>query len=170
VLCSNLLFLALASRVIVVCSNLVFVALAGLVYRAMGFPPQFFTVLFAIPRVTGYLAHWREQLTDPDLKIVRPQEIYTVRPSHCSSKSTGFESWQRKAVPLFFFYLGSVLCAGGKFTGCVQSPAGRAHLLWVQQKMYYVVGQHDIQVVKMEMASLERSEQDSNLRASASHF
>lgn len=51
---------------------------AGLVYRAMGFPSQFFTVLFAIPRVAGYLAHWREQLNDPDLKIVRPQQVYTV--------------------------------------------------------------------------------------------
>ena len=46
----------------------------------MGFPPQFFTVLFAIPRVTGYLSHWREQLTDPDVKIARPQQNYTVRP------------------------------------------------------------------------------------------
>lgn len=53
---------------------------AGLVYRAMGFPPQFFTVLFAVPRVTGYLAHWRESLTDPDVKIARPQQIYLVRP------------------------------------------------------------------------------------------
>ena len=51
---------------------------AGLVYRAMGFPPQFFTVLFAIPRVTGYLAHWRESLSDPDTKILRPQQDYQV--------------------------------------------------------------------------------------------
>lgn len=49
---------------------------SGLVYRAMGFPPAFFTVLFAVPRVVGYVAHWREQLSDPDLKIVRPQEVY----------------------------------------------------------------------------------------------
>jgi citrate synthase len=49
---------------------------SGLVYRALGFPPEFFTVLFAIPRAAGYLAHWREQLTDPDLKIMRPQQIY----------------------------------------------------------------------------------------------
>lgn len=49
---------------------------SGLVYRAMGFPPQFFTVLFAVPRVTGYLAHWRETLADPDTKIVRPQQDY----------------------------------------------------------------------------------------------
>jgi hypothetical protein len=55
--------------------------LAGLVYRAMGFPPQFFTVLFAVPRVAGYLAHWREQLSDPDVKIARPQQNYTVRPA-----------------------------------------------------------------------------------------
>ena len=50
----------------------------GLVYRALGFPPQFFTVMFAIPRVTGYLAHWRESLTDPDVKIARPQQDYRV--------------------------------------------------------------------------------------------
>jgi citrate synthase len=49
---------------------------SGLVYRAMGFPPQFFTVLFAIPRITGYCAHWRESLVDPDTKIIRPQQDY----------------------------------------------------------------------------------------------
>ena len=51
---------------------------AGLVYRSLGFPPQFFTVLFAIPRVTGYLSHWRESLSDPDTKILRPQQDYRV--------------------------------------------------------------------------------------------
>ncbi len=45
----------------------------------MGFPPQFFTVLFAIPRIAGYLAHWRETIGDPDTKIVRPQQDYRVR-------------------------------------------------------------------------------------------
>ena len=49
---------------------------SGLVYRALGFPPEFFTVLFAVPRAAGYLAHWRESLTDPDVKIMRPQQIY----------------------------------------------------------------------------------------------
>mmetsp|Transcript_34874 Transcript_34874/g.85401 ORF Transcript_34874/g.85401 Transcript_34874/m.85401 type:complete len:588 (+) Transcript_34874:255-2018(+) len=49
---------------------------SGLVYRALGFPPEFFTVLFAIPRATGYLAHWRESLSDPDVKIMRPQQVY----------------------------------------------------------------------------------------------
>jgi citrate synthase len=49
---------------------------SGLVYRAMGFPPQFFTVLFAVPRIVGYCAHWRESLADPDTKIIRPQQDY----------------------------------------------------------------------------------------------
>ena len=49
-------------------------------YRALGFPPQFFTVLFAVPRVTGYLSHWKESLTDPDTKILRPQQDYRVSP------------------------------------------------------------------------------------------
>lgn len=49
----------------------------------MGFPMQFFTVLFAIPRVTGYLAHWRESLSDPDTKIIRPQQDYQVHMNGC---------------------------------------------------------------------------------------
>ncbi|CAI0461356.1 unnamed protein product [Linum tenue] len=47
---------------------------SGLIYRAMGFPTEFFPVLFAIPRMAGYLAHWRESLDDPDTKIMRPQQ------------------------------------------------------------------------------------------------
>ncbi|TKY57248.1 Citrate synthase [Spatholobus suberectus] len=49
---------------------------SGLIYRAMGFPPEYFTVLFAVPRMAGYLAHWRESLDDPDTKIMRPQQVY----------------------------------------------------------------------------------------------
>jgi citrate synthase len=49
---------------------------SGLVYRAMGFPPAFFTVLFAVPRIAGYLAHWRESLSDRDVRIARPQQDY----------------------------------------------------------------------------------------------
>ena len=49
---------------------------SGLVYRALGFPPAFFTVLFAVPRVAGYLAHWRESLSDKDVRIARPQQDY----------------------------------------------------------------------------------------------
>ena len=54
----------------------------GLVYRALGFPPQFFTVMFAVPRIVGYLSHWRESLSDPDTKIMRPQEDYWVSAFH----------------------------------------------------------------------------------------
>ncbi|KAL5989817.1 Citrate synthase 3, peroxisomal [Asimina triloba] len=50
---------------------------SGLIYRAMGFPTEFFPVLFAVPRMAGYLSHWRESLDDPDTKIMRPQQVYT---------------------------------------------------------------------------------------------
>ncbi|AGF71833.1 citrate synthase [Corynebacterium halotolerans] len=48
----------------------------GLIYRAMGFPTDFFTVLFAIGRLPGWIAHYREQLTI-NTKINRPRQIYT---------------------------------------------------------------------------------------------
>jgi citrate synthase len=49
---------------------------SGLIYQAMGFPVEMFPVLFAIPRVAGWLAQWQEMLTDPDQKIARPRQIY----------------------------------------------------------------------------------------------
>ena len=49
----------------------------GLIYRAMGFPTQFFTVLFALGRLPGWIAHWREMMSDPATKIGRPRQIYT---------------------------------------------------------------------------------------------
>ncbi|WP_026928263.1 citrate synthase [Granulicoccus phenolivorans] len=50
---------------------------SGLIYEALGFPPEMYTVLFAIPRTSGWLAQWQEQMTDPEQKIVRPKQIYT---------------------------------------------------------------------------------------------
>ncbi|PJF18120.1 Citrate synthase [Paramicrosporidium saccamoebae] len=50
---------------------------SGLIYKAMGFPTDFFPLLFAIPRISGWLAHWNEMLADPDLKIWRPRQVYT---------------------------------------------------------------------------------------------
>src|SRR5690606_6444352 len=50
---------------------------SGLIYQAMGFPVEMFTVLFAIPRTTGWLAHWQELLNDDDQKISRPRQWYT---------------------------------------------------------------------------------------------
>merc|ERR1712113_1012414 len=49
---------------------------SGLIYKAMGFPTDFFPVLFAIPRTVGWLAHWNELLDDPELRIVRPRQVY----------------------------------------------------------------------------------------------
>jgi len=50
---------------------------SGIIYEAMGFRPDLFTVLFAIPRVVGWLAQWEEMVTDPEQKISRPRQIYT---------------------------------------------------------------------------------------------
>jgi citrate synthase len=49
----------------------------GLIYRAMGFPTRMFTVLFALGRLPGWIAHWREMISDPETKIGRPRQIYT---------------------------------------------------------------------------------------------
>ncbi|PYQ29093.1 MAG: citrate (Si)-synthase [Acidobacteria bacterium] len=50
---------------------------SGLIYQALRFPMEMFTVLFAIPRVSGWLAQWQEMLDDPDQKIARPRQIFT---------------------------------------------------------------------------------------------
>ena len=49
----------------------------GLIYRAMKFPTDYFTVLFAIPRAAGWLSQWEEMLLDKEQKIARPRQIYT---------------------------------------------------------------------------------------------
>jgi citrate synthase len=49
---------------------------SGIIYQAMGFQPEMFTVLFAIPRTVGWLAQWQEMLQDPEQKIARPRQIY----------------------------------------------------------------------------------------------
>jgi citrate synthase len=49
---------------------------SGLIYQAMGFPTDMFTVLFAIPRTAGWLAHWQELLGDKEQKISRPRQWY----------------------------------------------------------------------------------------------
>jgi citrate synthase len=49
---------------------------SGLIYQAMGFPMEMFPVLFAIPRVAGWMAQWEEMLLDPEQKIARPRQIY----------------------------------------------------------------------------------------------
>jgi citrate synthase len=49
---------------------------SGIIYEAMGFRPEMFTVLFAIPRTAGWLSHWEEQSKDGDTKISRPRQVY----------------------------------------------------------------------------------------------
>ena len=49
---------------------------SGIMYEAMGFKPEMFTVLFAIPRTAGWLAQWQEMLTDPEQKIARPRQVW----------------------------------------------------------------------------------------------
>jgi citrate synthase len=50
---------------------------SGIIYRAMGFPTNMFTVLFALGRLPGWVAHWKEMMEDPTTKISRPRQIYT---------------------------------------------------------------------------------------------
>ncbi|MDQ0540557.1 citrate synthase [Curtobacterium flaccumfaciens] len=52
----------------------------GIIYKAMGFPPRMFTVLFAIGRLPGWIAQWRELNNDPLNKIGRPQQLYVGAP------------------------------------------------------------------------------------------
>jgi citrate synthase len=50
---------------------------SGIIYRALGFPTDMFTVLFALGRLPGWLAQWKEGSTDPKTRIFRPQQVYT---------------------------------------------------------------------------------------------
>ena len=52
----------------------------GLIYKAMGFPTRMFTVLFALGRLPGWIAQWREMITDPSTKIGRPRQVYIGSP------------------------------------------------------------------------------------------
>ncbi len=50
---------------------------SGTIFRAMGFPPRMFTVLFALGRLPGWIAQWKEMVEDPQTRIGRPRQIYT---------------------------------------------------------------------------------------------
>jgi citrate synthase len=50
---------------------------SGIIYRAMGYPTDYFTVLFALGRLPGWLAQWDEMLSDPEQKIARPRQVFT---------------------------------------------------------------------------------------------
>jgi citrate synthase len=53
---------------------------SGIIYRAMGFPTDMFTVLFAIGRLPGWISQWRELSADREAKIFRPRQLYTGTP------------------------------------------------------------------------------------------
>lgn len=76
---------------------------SGIIYKAMGMKPSFFTVLFALGRCVGWLAHWLEYLDDPDRRIARPHQRYTgvigplIVPSldERVDSSNGSEAWDK---------------------------------------------------------------------------
>jgi len=49
---------------------------SGIIYRALGIPRSMFTVMFALGRSVGWVAHWREMIADPHNKIARPRQLY----------------------------------------------------------------------------------------------
>jgi citrate synthase len=51
----------------------------GIIYNAMGFPMRMFTVLFALGRLPGWIAQWREMMADPATKLGRPRQVYVGR-------------------------------------------------------------------------------------------
>ena len=53
---------------------------SGILYRAMGIPTRMFTVMFALGRLPGWIAHWKEMREDPDSRINRPRQIYVGEP------------------------------------------------------------------------------------------
>jgi citrate synthase len=50
---------------------------SGIIYSALGIPRSMFTVMFAIARTAGWVAHWQEMVSDPNMKIGRPRQLYT---------------------------------------------------------------------------------------------
>eukprot|EP00698_Gefionella_okellyi_P009142 TRINITY_DN229_c0_g1_i1.p1 TRINITY_DN229_c0_g1~~TRINITY_DN229_c0_g1_i1.p1 ORF type:complete len:500 (-),score=103.25 TRINITY_DN229_c0_g1_i1:587-2050(-) len=90
---------------------------SGLIYRALGFPTDMFPVLFAIPRVAGWLAHWLESLDDKEFRIARPRQVYVGHdlrsyiPPHARDPGVGahdmeaFKSQATKRRELGEFYV-----------------------------------------------------------------
>jgi citrate synthase len=61
---------------------------SGITLKAMGFPTDMFTVLFAVARTVGWVAQWKEMIVDPEQKIGRPRQLYTGPPQR-EYKPTG---------------------------------------------------------------------------------
>lgn len=56
---------------------------SGIIYRAMRIPTNMFTVMFALGRLPGWIAHWKEMIEDPGMRIARPRQIYTGNAQNC---------------------------------------------------------------------------------------
>ena len=50
---------------------------SGIIYQALGIPRSMFTVMFAIARTVGWVAHWQDMVSDPGMRIGRPRQLYT---------------------------------------------------------------------------------------------
>jgi citrate synthase len=64
---------------------------SGIIYSALGIPRSMFTVMFAIARTVGWVAHWQEMIADPAMRIGRPRQLYTgpVRRDYRSLEQRG---------------------------------------------------------------------------------
>ena len=64
---------------------------SGIIYRALGIPTNMFTVMFAMGRLPGWIAQWKEMIESPDMKIGRPRQIYT------GPTNTSYEQAKKKS-------------------------------------------------------------------------
>jgi len=72
---------------------------SGIIYQAMGFTPDAFTVLFAIPRTVGWLAQWQEMLQDSEQKIARPRQVYIGQQVRDVLRIEERQAYETVAVP-----------------------------------------------------------------------
>ena len=80
----------------------------GVIYKAMGFPTDMFPLLFTIPRVAGWLAHWNEFLDDPENRIVRPRQNYQ------GYNTRGYTAPNKRGQGAVSAYLGCIETATSK--------------------------------------------------------
>ena len=69
----------------------------GVIYKAMGFPTKMFTVMFALGRLPGWIAQWREMIEDPATRIGRPRQVYTGETERNSKRSLSVNLSQAKS-------------------------------------------------------------------------
>ena len=71
---------------------------SGIIYQALGFCPEMFTVLFAIPRTVGWLAQWEEMIEDPEQKISRPRQVYLGKAKRSLATPILREPWRSQKI------------------------------------------------------------------------